>query len=163
MKDYAIFLRDLREHFGDGMTIEVDPMEQKKVYRLNNEATFEDLIQKLKYVWRQWWADGKPEMEIEVRFHKERRRLEQNAMYWAVVDEVTEQMPSHGFGHVSKRGWDKFFRVEFLGIESDEINGKIYESPKEHKDLGVHDFADYLTQVIKWADEHEIQMQEKAA
>jgi hypothetical protein len=132
--------------------------DQKKVYKLDSVEQINFLMDKLDDDWRIWLMDGKPLMEIEVRFHKERRRKEQNALYWATIDEITDQMPAHGFGHVSKRGWDKFFRVEFLGIDSDEVNGKIIESPMEHSHMGVHDFADYLTQVIQWADEHDIVM-----
>ena len=117
-------------------------------------------IQRIGKLLPQWLAFGVAndcQIEIVVRKHEEKRRLKQNALYWVLMTEISQQMPPHMDElHHPPRDWDEYFKQIFLGVESCVIMGKPQHRTKAHKDLGVHDFSDYLTQCLAWADEHEV-------
>ena len=127
--------------------------------KIDSPPVLEHIQQLCKYDWAQWLADGKPPLMLEVSLWQEKRRLRQNALYWKLITEISKQMPSHmDEEHHLPRIYDEFFKQMFLGIESSVVMGKPQDTTKAHKDLGVHEFSDYLTEVFVWASEHEIQM-----
>ena len=104
------------------------------------------------------WAVAGCVLEIEIRKSEPKRRLRQNSLLWALMTEISQQMPSHmdEVQH-TPRDWDEYFKQIFLGVESCVVMGKPMQRTKAHKGLGVHDFSDYLSQCLAWADEHEVQ------
>jgi hypothetical protein len=136
---------------------------QKKVYKLDSVEQINFLMDKLDDDWRCWLLDGKPLMEIEVRFHKERRRLEQNDLYWAYLRDLSEQIAAQlNEEPHDVRVWDEFFKRTFLGIESHMLVDQPIEVVKAHKSLSIHDFSDYLDQVFHWGAEHDVVHEEAA-
>lgn len=99
--------------------------------------------------WLQFGVSNDCVLEIEIRKSVEKRRLKQNAAYWAILGDVEKQL----FGLIkqthSKRELDLYFRQKFLGMESaNAIGGGVIESVMPHRTLGVGEFSDYLQQVI---------------
>ena len=156
LTDWDLFFEQIREHFGE-FTIDGERKvsDKTKVVLLNDDANFEWLIQQLKYAWRQWWIDSKPLMEVEIRFHKDRRRLEQNNLYWVYLRDVAQQMGAQ-MGEEPKdvRVWDEYLKRSLLGVETHIIVDQPVEMTKAHKTLGIKDFSDYMDQVFAWGAEH---------
>jgi hypothetical protein len=70
--------------------------------------------------------------------YKQIRTLEQNALYWATVDEIVAAT-----GH-SKNVLHRFLKGEALGIECAEIEGKLVEAPKESSKSSRGDFSELI-------------------
>lgn len=70
--------------------------------------------------------------------YKRIRTLEQNALYWALVDEVKEAT-----GH-SKNVIHIFLKKEALGVDCGEIGGKFVEAAKESSKTSRGDFSELI-------------------
>ena len=70
--------------------------------------------------------------------HKQIRTLEQNALYWALVDEIVQAT-----GH-SKNVLHIFLKKEALGVDVAEIEGKVVEAPKESSKSSRGDFSELI-------------------
>lgn len=70
--------------------------------------------------------------------YKRIRTLEQNALYWATVDEVVKAT-----GH-SKNVIHVFLKKEALGVEVGEVDGKLTEAPKESSKTSRGDFSELI-------------------
>lgn len=75
---------------------------------------------------------------IYVAPYRKIRTLEQNALYWALVDEIVKAT-----GH-SKNVLHIFLKKEALGVEIEEINGKTVEAPKESSKSSRGDFSELI-------------------
>jgi hypothetical protein len=70
--------------------------------------------------------------------YKQIRTLEQNSLYWALVDEI-----KGATGH-SKNVLHIFLKKEALGVEVGEVDGKIVEAPKESSKTSRGDFSELI-------------------
>ncbi len=96
-------------------------------------------------------------MEMEIRVHADSRTLAQNRKYWAILNEITAQMPAQlDSTWYSAEMYHEYFKRLFLGTEVMEIDGKIYHAPKSTRKLKVKPFAKYLEKLDWWCAEHNV-------
>jgi hypothetical protein len=136
-------------------------MTDEHIIDLRSGSERKRVIGLLAGAWAEWHENGRPPLELVVRHREEKRRLRQNALYWKLIDEISKQLEDAMAGEYhSKRVWDEYLKERFLGVESASVMGKSTHRTVAHKDLGVHSFADYLTQCFVFSGEHEVQMPE---
>ena len=131
-------------------------MADEKIIPIDSEMAVAR-IGKLLPQWLQFGVSHDCTLEVVVRKREEKRRLQQNALYWVLVTAIAKQMPSHmdEVEHLPK-AWDEYFKQLYLGVESCVVMAKPMQVTTAHKTLGVHDFSDYLEQVFVWAAEHDV-------
>ncbi len=98
--------------------------------------------------------DDKPVMEgiqyrIAIEELRPRRSLEQNARYWALLTEISNQAPAYmgGVWH-SPEVWHEYCASRFLGMEAGPWGHGV---PKSTAKLRVGPFSEYMTQIEIWA------------
>lgn len=102
----------------------------------------------------------KPEDDYELVLRKSsyQRSREQNRRYWAIVNEVSEQMTPAGQKY-SAATWHNYLKGRFLGyIEEIWPNGKRFTIPASSSALDVKEFAEYMQSVEVWAAQHGVLM-----
>lgn len=88
-----------------------------------------------------------------VEIHKPTRSLEQNALYWATVHDVADNVEING-QKFTPQVWHIYFKQRFLPGRIIELpNGQIIEKDPSTTELTVEQFSDFVTQVIQWNDE----------
>lgn len=86
---------------------------------------------------------------VTVEEHKPSRSVEQNARYWALLTEISQQAPSSMGGEWhSPEVWHEYCAKRFLGMEAGPFGHGVR---KRTSKLKVSEFADYMTQVEAWA------------
>lgn len=89
--------------------------------------------------------DPKKPLQIIVRPFKKKRTLEQNARYWKILEEISNQTGD------SAKALHLYCREEFLGKHRYEVMGKVIEEPISTTELNTAQFANYCNQVEAWA------------
>lgn len=94
--------------------------------------------------------DGKQVMyQISVAEMKSKRSPQQNARYWALLNEISRIAPSFmGDEWHSPEVWHEYCKRRFLGVDPGPFGGGV---PRTTTKLKVGEFADYMTQVEAWA------------
>ena len=88
-------------------------------------------------------------VRVTVEAHKPNRSYEQNARYWALLTEISQQAPSSMGGEWhSAEIWHEYCAKRFLGMEAGPFGHGVR---KRTSKLKVSEFADYMTQVEAWA------------
>ena len=88
-------------------------------------------------------------VRVEIEPHKANRSHEQNARYWALLTEISQQAPSSMGGEWhSPEVWHEYCAKRFLGMEAGPFGHGVR---KRTSKLKVSEFADYMTQVEAWA------------
>ena len=96
-------------------------------------------------------------MEMEIRVHKDNRSLAQNRKYWAVLGDISAQMPAQLNGTwYSSEAYHEYFKRLFLGVEVMSIDGNTCHSSRSTRTLKTKEFAEYLEQLDWWCAEHNI-------
>lgn len=98
----------------------------------------------------------KPEddWELEIRPRKRTRSADQNRRYWAILNEISQQIRPTGQTYTADV-WHEYFKVRFIGAEDVKLpNGKVITRPLSTTDLDVMAFGDYMTQIEAWAASH---------
>jgi len=85
--------------------------------------------------------------ECVIRPVKKHRTSDQNSMYHALVNQVSDQT-----GH-SHTAMHEYFKSEFLGYQNFEVNGRILSRPRSTTGLTTKEFSDYVEQVMAWCAE----------
>lgn len=85
--------------------------------------------------------------EVEIRPHKKRRSVNQNARYWAILGHIAEQT-----GHSPDELHD-YFKHQFLGTPIEIFGEPIVRRPSTTA-LSVSGFEDYMTRIDAWCAEH---------
>ena len=89
-----------------------------------------------------------------VSISKPNRSTAQNSLYWAVLQEVSEQIRPNGQGHASDV-WHVYFKTLFLPARMKELpGGQVVELEPTTTGMTTAAFSDYVEQVIAWATEH---------
>lgn len=89
--------------------------------------------------------------ELVLRRASHQRSKEQNRRYWAIVNEIAEQLAPEGRKY-SPPTWHNYFKGRFLGfVEEIWPNGKRFTVPASSSSLDVKEFAEYMTKVEAWA------------
>jgi len=86
---------------------------------------------------------------VTVEPHKASRSVEQNARYWALLTEISQQAPSAMAGEWhSPEVWHEYCAKRFLGMKAGPFGHGVR---KRTSRLKVGEFADYMTEVEAWA------------
>lgn len=98
-------------------------------------------------------------MVLELR--KPKRSLEQNRLYWAILNDISEQVvPGKAY---EPSVWHEYLRALFLPERMMELpDGSIKLLDPSTAELKQDEFSEYVEKVIKWALEHEVKLTEKA-
>ena len=85
----------------------------------------------------------------------------QNAFYWAVLGEISEQVEPDG-KHFGPDTWHEYFKGQYLEPEVLELPGGRYKfiEPTTTK-LGKGAFSDYMEQILCWAAEQGVMFCDK--
>lgn len=84
---------------------------------------------------------------------KEKRRLGQNARYWAILGQIADQLKRNNKLY-SVEQWHEDFKMLFLGAEELDLpSGSIVVRPLSSAKLTVGEFSDYMECVEAWAIE----------
>jgi hypothetical protein len=89
---------------------------------------------------------GKP-LAVTVQEHKAKRSVEQNRLYWLLLNEIAEAGWVSG-RRFSAEAWHEFFKVKFIGCEECPNGGTMGISTTT---LAVSDFSDYIGKVEAYA------------
>lgn len=90
---------------------------------------------------------------VEVVEHKPKRSLSQNALLWALYDQIIER------GGEAMQGWSRedlhtFFLMNHFGSETREIFGRKRLVPlRRSSGLNKQDFSDYVESIVRFMAE----------
>ena len=105
----------------------------------------------------------KDDYEIILRTTVYKRSDQQNRRYWAILNELAEQLAIRG-DKFSSETWHEYFKGRFIGQEEIKLpNGKNIVRPISSTTLDKAAFAEYMTQVEAWAAGHGILLGEELA
>lgn len=89
-----------------------------------------------------------------------RRSNEANRRYWLLVHTISERLRPQNVQH-SPEVWHTYFKSRFLGCDDVRMpNGKTLTIPRSSAELDVSEFAEFMTQVEVWANEHDVYLDE---
>lgn len=92
-------------------------------------------------------------MLVTVEPYREKRSLEQNRRYWAILQDIAEQVKPSGDAY-SANTWHKYFAGKHLGIIETKLpNGKTTTEPVSTTTLKVDAFSEYMTKIEAFAAE----------
>jgi len=82
------------------------------------------------------------------------RSLEQNALYWATIHEIAEQVLVEGRKYTPSV-WHRYFKERFLPGRIVELPyGQVTEAEPTTTELSVEEFSDFIEQVIQFREMH---------
>lgn len=89
-----------------------------------------------------------------VEIHKPSRSLEQNALYWRTVREVSEVVFVEGRSF-TPQVWHIYFKQRFLPGRIIELpTGELMEAEATTTELTIDEFSDFVTEVIQFLENH---------
>lgn len=92
------------------------------------------------------------------RRHK--RSNPQNARYWLLLHGIAGKLKPQGESY-SAETWHVWCKSKFLGCEEVKLpSGKTLLIPNSTADLEIPEFADYMTKVEAWANEHDVWLED---
>lgn len=97
-------------------------------------------------------------LEVVIKPFKRRRNLDQNALYWAVLTDISNQVTDENGKKYSPEVWHEYFKALFLGKDTVLVDGEATLIPKSTRNLNVMEFADYVTQIQAWSVDHEVRL-----
>jgi len=88
-------------------------------------------------------------VRITAEPHEPGRTAEQNARYWALLTEISQQAPASMDGvWYSPEAWHEHCKRRFLGVEAGPFGEPIAKSTKR---IGVKKFGLYMDEIEAWA------------
>ena len=93
--------------------------------------------------------------EVVIQPFKKNRTSQANRRHWALMTQISQQMPPHmdGVWHAPEV-WHAFFCRQFLGVEVMRMDGREIPVRKSSAKLNTAQFSDLDTQIEAWAAEH---------
>jgi hypothetical protein len=89
-----------------------------------------------------------------------KRTTQQNARYWLLLSTIAAEVKPQGNVY-SVDSWHEYFKVRYLGAEERPLpNGRTLILANSSAELGKDEFADYMTQVEVWGNEHGVYLEE---
>lgn len=101
--------------------------------------------------------------KVTVEEYKSKRSLEQNARYWVILTQISEQVTDENERKYSPEVWHEFFKAKFLGKDAVIIDNEPVLLPRTTTTLKVLEFGDYMTQCEAWAVDHGVKFYESEA
>lgn len=91
-------------------------------------------------------AIGEP-MLVTVEQYREKRRLAANRRYWAILQDIAEQVKPSGQAYGADT-WHRYFAAKYLGVNEIKLpNGKVLFEPVSTTTLTVEEFHEYTTKI----------------
>lgn len=91
---------------------------------------------------------------------KQRRSNDANARLWVLYHALADRCRPQGQTY-SADVWHEYMKSRFLGCDDVKLpNGKTLVIPRSTAVLDTGAFADYMTQVEAWANEHDVFLDE---
>lgn len=91
-----------------------------------------------------------PMLEVVIREHKKKRSLAQNRCFHAWMRELSQLYAEHYGEERAPWVWKEFMKRQFLGEESVDLRGEMISRTRRTRELGVKEFAEFLTRVDAW-------------
>lgn len=92
---------------------------------------------------------------------KKKRSTLQNKLYWAVLNQIAEDLYVKGQGFTSNC-WHVYLRQRYLGCSDIVLpNKKVVTIPISTSTLDVEEFNEYIEKVLAWATEHGVNLPDK--
>jgi hypothetical protein len=89
------------------------------------------------------------------------RSTAQNALYWALLTEVSERLKVDGKS-IDSDAWHEWFKKRFLGADEIRLpNGEIMIRIRRTADLPEDAFSDYLSRVEEWSRDRNVWLPER--
>ena len=86
----------------------------------------------------------------------------QNARYWALIHAMSHKIKAHGHTY-SPEVWHTWAKSRFLGCDDVTLPSKrVISIPRSTTSLDVAEFAEYMTQVEVFANEHNCYLEDEA-
>lgn len=121
-----------------------------RLFELRHEAHLIACIAFLKMNWYSCQAQGEP-LRVEIHQRGNRRTLEQNRRYWAVLNEIADQAWVDGKQYDADT-WHEHFRRAFIGKNEVVMpSGEIIERGISTTTLNVSEFADFMGKIEAYA------------
>ena len=98
-------------------------------------------------------------MDFTLVPHKSTRSLEQNARYWSLLTEISEQLKPEGREY-SPETWHEYMKARFIGKDVVIVDGEPFLIAKTSTKLKVAEFSDFMAQVEAWGVEHGVKFTE---
>ena len=97
-------------------------------------------------------------MVLEIK--KPKRSLEQNRLYWAILNDISEQVvPGKAY---EPSIWHEYLRALFLPDKMIELpDGSVKMLEPSTAELRLNEFSEYVEKVVKWAIEHEVRLSDQ--
>jgi hypothetical protein len=97
-------------------------------------------------------------MVLEIK--KPKRSLEQNRLYWAILNDISEQVvPGKAY---EPSIWHEYLRALFLPDKMVELpDGSVKMLEPSTAELRLNEFSEYVEKVVKWAIEHEVRLSDQ--
>ena len=89
--------------------------------------------------------------------HLDRRRsLEQNALYWATLTHISQQVKDEEGKRYSPETWHCYFKSQFLGKHTMVVDGEPVLVEKSTTGMKVMEFSEYVSKIQEWAIDHNV-------
>jgi hypothetical protein len=89
-----------------------------------------------------------------VELRPEDRTAAQNRFYWATLNQISDCLRPTGRTY-SADTWHEYLKTMFLHTMMIELpNGDLKEVERTTTNLNKQEFADYITQVLSWANDN---------
>lgn len=100
-------------------------------------------------------------MASEIAYHRRmskcrNRSIQQNSRLWAILTDISEQLPDENGKHYSPETWLSFFKARFLGKDTMIVDGEVHLVEKRSSKLKVLDFGDFMHQIEVFAIDHNV-------
>ena len=105
-------------------------------------------------------VDSAPDGHV-VEIKPAKRSLEQNRLYWAILNDISEQVVLGKSYEPSV--WHEYLRALFLPERVMELpDGSIKMLEPSTAELNLAAFSEYVEKVIQWALQHNVKLSEEA-
>lgn len=97
--------------------------------------------------------------EVIVREVRAKRSIEQNARYWALLNDIADLVKDESGKLYSPETWHEYFKTKFIGKDVILVDGEPELIAKSTTKLTIMEFGDYMQEVEVWATEHDVRFQ----
>ncbi len=109
-------------------------------FKITEESQWNRIYQKAV---RPYLEAGKV-LSVSIGPYTKKRSVSQNSRYWALLTQISQQMPSHMDGQwFAPEAWHDYCKRRFLGVES----GPHGNYPKSTRKLSVVEFMGYCDEI----------------
>ena len=131
-------------------------MKQHRSFTIESEAQWHTVFKKAVKP----YLEAKKVLTVTVEPFRKKRSVDQNARYWAILNELSQKMPPHMDGvWYSPAVWHEAMKQRFLGVKP----GPFGPVAKSTTKLSVVEMMGYCDEIQAWAIEEGIMFDTEAA